>query len=125
TQEAARAEIDKATGAHTAQSAALVGDEIHDTLAALEDPPRLASSGWSDLDHLLGGFGPGRLYVVGARPGVGKSVFGVQAAAYHARKHQAGVLIASLEMSRQEIHLRLLAQLARVPYNHLERHELA
>jgi replicative DNA helicase len=125
TQEVARSEVDKATGtAIGGEAITWVGDEIDDTLSMLETEPELRSSPWVDLDHIIGGFAPGRLYVIGARPGVGKTVFGVQTAAHHATRHETHVVLASLEMSRQEIHMRLLSQLAKVDYTHLERHQL-
>lgn len=125
TQEMARAAVDKATGTAAGSGAVvLVGDEIDDTLSALEELPELYGTGWADLDHVIGGFAPGRLYIVGARPGVGKTVIGTQAAAHHALRHERTVVMCSLEMSRQEIHMRLLSQLAAVDYSHLERHNL-
>ncbi len=32
-------------------------------------------TGYEDLDRLLGGMLPGELYLIGSRPGMGKSIF--------------------------------------------------
>lgn len=68
---------------------------------------------WVDLDQLVRGWQRGRLYVVGARPGVGKSILGVDAALRTAREGQT-VLMASVEMPEQELGMRMLANLSRI-----------
>jgi replicative DNA helicase len=97
---------------------------IIDTLAALEDPPEAMSSPWPDLDQFISGAAPGRLYVIGARPSVGKTVMAAQWAAYHAARHQKAVLYFTLEMSRREIDIRLISQRAKVNYASLVTHHL-
>ncbi|HYH28317.1 MAG TPA: replicative DNA helicase [Actinomycetota bacterium] len=75
------------------------------------------ATGFRDLDALLQGLHPGNLIVVAARPGVGKSSFVTNLArnvAVDANKH---VAMFSLEMSRQEIAMRLLCAEARVPWD--------
>ena len=49
---------------------------------------------WPDLDRFLNGLQPGKLYVVGARPGVGKSMFGQSLMAHWADKHETDVYVA-------------------------------
>lgn len=69
-----------------------------------------------DLDQALaGGLVPGQLVLVAARPGCGKSICVTQSAAAIAERTGAPVLLASLEMSAEEITTRLLAAEARVP----------
>jgi len=65
-------------------------------------------TGLDALDDLIDGLCPGRLYVVAARPGVGKSILGLQFArcAIHAGK-SAGLW--SLEMPNDEVVCRLWA----------------
>src|SRR5690606_5850170 len=78
-------------------------------------------SPWPDLDHLTGGFRPGAVYVIGARPGAGKSVFGLQIADTISRNDGGGkVLFSSLEMTRDEIMPRLIAQTCSVPLSAFE-----
>ena len=72
------------------------------------DIPGLAT-GISDLDRLLGGLQDGRLYVVAARPAMGKSLWSLQAARHVAFRERQRVLFASLEMSNSETAQRQLA----------------
>jgi replicative DNA helicase len=101
-----------------------VGDAIADTLAELEGPVTTVGTPWSDVDRLLGGgLRNGALYAVGARPGVGKSVIGLEMAA-HAANSGTGALLASMEMKRGEVHRRLLADRADVDLGRLNNHTL-
>ena len=70
--------------------------------------PGLAT-GLPQLDRLLGGLQDGRLYVVAARPSMGKSLFSLQIARHVARSQAGSVLFASLEMSDAETAQRHLA----------------
>ncbi len=70
-------------------------------------------TGFGSLDAMLGGLRGGQLVILAARPGVGKSALASQIAATVAR--DAGpVVLASLEMSREECANRMLSQQARV-----------
>lgn len=90
---------------------------------AQPEPPGLPS-GWHDLDDMLnGGLKPGNLCVVGARTGVGKSVMGINWAT-HVALSGVGVLLASLEMDRNEVVDRILADRALVKLDRLARHQL-
>jgi replicative DNA helicase len=66
-------------------------------------------SPWSDLNGYIGGWKPGYFYIVGARPGVGKSVFLAQSA-YHAALYDPSFKIAvfSHEMDGLDIWQRIL-----------------
>jgi replicative DNA helicase len=76
----------------------------------------------ADLDDALtGGLVPGQLILVGARPGVGKSVCVTQAAAHAAIYRGLPVLLASLEMAHQEILARIVSAETRVPLSSLLR----
>ena len=67
------------------------------------------STGFNKLDLILGGgFRPGALYVLAARPGVGKSAFAVQLT-YGIARHGLRVAYASLEMGAAECAGRLLS----------------
>ena len=70
--------------------------------------PGLAT-GIPPLDRLLGGLQDGRLYVVAARPSMGKSLFSLQIARHVATSQAGSVLFASLEMSDAETAQRHLA----------------
>ena len=72
------------------------------------------ATGFADLDDLLGGLQPSALYVVGARPAMGKTAFALTLAAHAAIKEGKTTLIFSLEMGQLELTSRLLASESRV-----------
>lgn len=74
---------------------------------------RGAPTGVKDLDDAMGGFEGTRLYVLGARPGMGKTAAAFQFAAHVART-SGRVLGFSLEMPAEEILTRLVCNEARV-----------
>lgn len=65
------------------------------------------SSGLNCLDNLIFGFEPTKLYVIAARPGVGKTSLGLNIAANVAIQQRQPVLMFSLEMSAGELYTRL------------------
>jgi replicative DNA helicase len=71
-------------------------------------------TGFIDLDQQLAGLQPSNLVIVGARPGMGKTSFGLGVAAHAAMEGRAPVLVFSLEMSHLELTQRLLCSEARV-----------
>lgn len=81
----------------------------------IEDGPAGISTGLYDLDDLLGGFRPGELILVGARPGVGKSVLLLNFAAQAAMRQKLRTALFSLEMSETEIGLRIAAAGTSIP----------
>lgn len=79
--------------------------------AAGQGKPMTASTGFSDLDRATGGYRAGDLWILGARPGVGKTVFAVTSANKVARRG-VGTLLFSLEVAEPQMTARLLADLA-------------
>ena len=71
-------------------------------------------TGFADLDRLTNGLHPGQLVILAARPAVGKSTLGLDFARNASIKHGMASVIFSLEMSRNEITMRLLSAEARV-----------
>lgn len=63
---------------------------------------------WPGLNDLIGGLRPGALYVIGARPGIGKSVVAAQLATEMSR--HGSVAFSSLEMSEIEIIGRVVSE---------------
>jgi replicative DNA helicase len=88
-----------------------VEDEIDRLQQAASDGRQIPglATGLPQLDRLLGGLQDGRLYVVAARPSMGKSLFSLQIARHVARSQSGSVLFASLEMSDAETAQRHLA----------------
>jgi replicative DNA helicase len=66
-------------------------------------------TGYSDLDTLLGGLKRSDLVIVGARPSVGKSSFALGIARNAAINQKANVAFFSLEMSAEQLAVRLLS----------------
>jgi len=76
-------------------------------------------TGFKDLDLLTHGLHPSNLIILAARPAVGKSTLGLDIAR-HASIHDGKTsVIFSLEMSKSEITMRLLAAEARVGLNNI------
>ncbi|MCL2849043.1 MAG: replicative DNA helicase, partial [Micrococcales bacterium] len=71
-------------------------------------------TGFADLDRLTNGLHPGQMIVLAARPAIGKSTLGIDVARSASVKHGLTSVVFSLEMSRNEITMRLLAAEARV-----------
>ena len=71
-------------------------------------------TGFADLDSLTNGLHPGQMIVIAARPAIGKSTLALDLARAAAVKHRLATVIFSLEMSRNEITMRLLSAEARV-----------
>ncbi len=71
-------------------------------------------TGFADLDALTNGLHPGQMVVIAARPALGKSTLALDLARAAAIRHNLASVIFSLEMSRNEITMRLLSAEARV-----------
>jgi len=71
-------------------------------------------TGFYDLDRLTNGLHPGQMIVIAARPAIGKSTLGIDIVRSAAIKHHKAAVVFSLEMSRSEIAMRLLAAEASV-----------
>ena len=90
-------------------------DDIDDRLKNKATP--YIPSGLQQLDQLIGGFRPGTLSVLGARPSVGKSAIGLKFAVNSALNCGKGVLVFSLEMKAKEWAARVLAGDTEIPLN--------
>lgn len=93
-------------------------DALPEVLAALENPDLAGalSTPWPSLTgYLGGGFAKGRVYVVGARPSVGKTAVALSIALWVMQRHGKSVAFSTLEMPREEIVTRLLSQMSGVP----------
>lgn len=83
--------------------------ELIDHLSQHSGELRGIPTGFKSLDSKLNGFRESNLIIIAARPSVGKSAFMTNIAQYAAVKHKIGVGIFSLEMSSDELVLRMLA----------------
>lgn len=107
---AARAELDALLDVEVSE-----GDISADVYAALDtlDEPIGVKTPWRDLSSLVGGWGKGMLYIVGARPGVGKTVLGIGTVLDMARRDSLAVMF-SLEMPKRELLLRMCSAVGSV-----------
>jgi replicative DNA helicase len=82
-------------------------------------------SGFKDLDELTGGFQPGNLIVIAARPSMGKSALVANIAENAAIDHKQSVALFSLEMSETELAQRFVASQARIKGEELRKGRVA
>lgn len=100
-------------------------DQFLEDRSSLTEPSDSAStqimSGFDQLDDLLGGLQPSDLLILAARPSVGKSTLAVNIA-INAAKEGNSVGIFSLEMSSEQLGMRVLAGESGVDSHRLRRH---
>lgn len=119
--ELARAEVDGAMVASRNQALS-IAEQLAPTLELLSTPTTYRPTPWRSLNDIIGGWKPGALYVVGARPGVGKTLFGLQAGLSMGANGWCGMN--TLEMTKHEMELRVIAHVAQIPLDHLLHHTL-
>lgn len=108
--EQARQVVDEATRGKNLTRARTIADVLPGVLDIAENgQANVLPTGYPDVDRVIGGLAPGRLVIVGARPGVGKSLMGTNLALHFASHHKHAVLLASLEMPEDEVGQRMLA----------------
>ena len=71
-------------------------------------------TGFTDLDRLTAGFQPSDLIIIAGRPSMGKTAFALNIAQYAAIANDICVAIFSLEMSKDQLALRMLCSEAKV-----------
>jgi replicative DNA helicase len=76
-------------------------------------------SGYDDLDKILAGFQPSDLIILAARPSVGKTALALNIVQNAAIRHKKGCAIFSLEMSKEQLVMRMLTAEARVDASRL------
>ena len=100
-----------------------IGLEYCENLAHYQE--RVIKTGLEDLDRITQGFFVGNVVYIGARPGVGKTAFVLEVARRVATAERnrgenvGGVLMVSLEMDREELYQRLLANVSNVPLDRI------
>jgi replicative DNA helicase len=116
----AQAEVYGVTERRTSDDYLRLSDIMH---GALEEIEALSNrdggmtgvpTGFADLDALTNGLHAGQMIVVAARPAIGKSTLALDFARAASIKSGLASVIFSLEMSRNEITMRLLSAEARV-----------
>ncbi len=92
-------------------------ERLYDRKEAITGIP----SGFRDLDEYTSGFQNGDLIIIGGRPSMGKTAFGLNIARYVGVEMKLPVAIFSLEMSNQQIAFRLLCSEAMVDSSYLKK----
>lgn len=118
----ARAELDKVDSIRR-RGLRSIGDGLPALADSLEASPSYLPTPYESLDRIIGGFAPGSLYIVAARPGEGKSIALLQMALKLA--HHGMVAFSSLEMTEAELQLRMVAQYGEVHMSALRNHQLS
>jgi replicative DNA helicase len=104
--EASRREVDQTSRA-TGSAVLSFGETIDTMLGTLDDEINHRPTPWQALNNVIGGLRPGALYVVGARPSVGKSVVALNLAQGLAQ--HGSVAFSSLEMSNNDVQIRAVS----------------
>lgn len=92
-----------------------IKESVFENLKELERPARAAgeisgvSTGLPSLDRRLLGLQPGQLFILAARPGVGKTALALNMAISAAKQTNLPVAIFSYEMTHIELSMRMLA----------------
>ncbi|HEX5712038.1 MAG TPA: replicative DNA helicase [Solirubrobacterales bacterium] len=109
----------------------ILGDILHDEVDRLE---KLSTgememtgtpAGFRDVDAITGGFQPGNLIIVAARPAMGKSALVANIAENVAVKSNQAVAFFSLEMSEVELAQRFIACRARISGDKLRKGQVS
>lgn len=121
----AQAEVYDVTDRRTSEDylplSAIMGDALNEIEAISNHTGEMVGvpTGFADLDSLTNGLHGGQMIIVAARPALGKSTLGLDLCRTASIKHDLPSVIFSLEMSRNEIVMRLLSAEAQVPLHHM------
>ena len=96
-----------------------INDGLNELIKHLETPIPFIRTGLIDLDYQINGFAGGRLYVIGARPAMGKTALSANIA-LQALKEGAAVMFFSMEMPRHEISARLACSFSNINTNSMK-----
>ncbi len=88
-------------------------EHLYDKKEAITGIP----SGFRQLDELTTGFQPGDLIIIGGRPSMGKTALGLNIAQHVGLEMKEPVAVFSLEMSKEQLALRMLCSEAMVDSN--------
>ena len=72
------------------------------------------STGWYDLDRLTTGLHPNEFIIIAARPAMGKTAFALNLATHVAMTQSKSVAVFNLEMSAEQLAMRILSSLGQL-----------
>ncbi len=76
-------------------------------------------TGFKDIDDMTAGLQPADLIIIAGRPSMGKTALALNIALNAAFKHKVPVAVFSLEMSKEQLVMRMLASEARIELNRI------
>lgn len=121
---AIQSEVDALIRPAGQSNAADLGDLLPAVLEAAVTPPSLEDrvpTGFIDLDALLsGGWAPGQMVVIGARPAMGKTTVAAGFARAAAITNGIPTAIWSLEMSSHDLAVSIVCGEVKIPVHHLK-----
>ena len=85
-----------------------------DMLYQQDDALTGVPSGYTDFDEQTSGLQPSDLVIVAGRPSMGKTTFAMNIAEHAAIKHQKPVMVFSMEMSGEQLAMRMMSSLGRI-----------
>lgn len=97
-----------------------IGDVVQDSIRLVEklydqkEPVTGVPTGFTELDRMTAGFQPSDLIIIAARPSMGKTSLALCIGGYLAIHRKTAVAVFSLEMSKEQLVLRMLCSEARV-----------
>lgn len=104
----------------SAQGIVSIGELIKDSIETVEqlyhrkEHVTGVPTGYTDLDSMTAGFQPSDMVIIAARPSMGKTSLALNIAEYVAISEKLPTLVFSLEMSKEQLVLRMLCSHARV-----------
>lgn len=123
----AQAEVYAVTDRKSSEDYLPIADIINGTMEEIEAAGHRGEgmigvpTGFIELDRLTNGLHPGQMIVVAARPAIGKSTLAADFVRSAAIKHQQTSVVFSLEMSRNELTMRMLSAEAQVPLQNMRK----
>ena len=113
-------EIMEITNLQVSSDAEFIGDRVKDAINFIIELSENKGEGaglptkYTDLDGMIGGLRPGDMFVLAARPSIGKTTFALNVAVNVALHSNAPVAVFSLEMNTLSLVLRLICSEAKV-----------
>ncbi|UFX83482.1 replicative DNA helicase [Candidatus Absconditicoccus praedator] len=106
----------------------ILNQRMEEYMEIVDDPSKVDKgkvlSTYSHLDNLLGGFKPGDLVILAARPSMGKTSFAINLLINAAIKQNKYVAMFSLEMGNDQIVDRILSCVSETPLGKIHRGDL-
>jgi replicative DNA helicase len=97
----------------------ILSQRIEEYMEVVDNPEKAEAkkilSHYHGIDDMLGGFKPGELIILAARPSMGKTAFAINVLTNIAVRQKKSVAIFSLEMGSEQIVDRILSTIAEVP----------